>query len=319
VIDPPSRIRRLTASWEPRFREEFLAVVDELRTQVPMRDLEDLLARGRFEDAVGELRRASERLGAVWVDAFIGAGAATAGFLGQGLAIAHVSFGATAPRAATLMRQNALRIADALTESGRASARAAITRGLATGANPREVARAFRDSIGLTDAQAAAVENYRRMLQEGDGDALRRELRDARSDRSVRRAMADGEPLPQAQVDQMVERYRQNMLAARADAIAQDEALGAVNEGSAEAYAQLQDAGDLGGFDVVRTWHTTGDGRVRDSHAGMEGQQRPLGVPFTTGAGYQIMHPHDSSAPASEVVNCRCALGAEVVPAGEAA
>lgn len=56
---------------------------------------------------------------------------------------------------------------------------------------------------------------------------------------------------------------------------------------------------------LQKRWVATGDSRTRKSHLDAHGQIRDVGKPFDVG-GVEMMFPHDPSAPAKEVVNCRC-------------
>ncbi|MBU5470138.1 phage head morphogenesis protein [Falcatimonas sp. MSJ-15] len=58
------------------------------------------------------------------------------------------------------------------------------------------------------------------------------------------------------------------------------------------------------GADIVKQWSAALDGRTRESHRRVDGEIRELDEPFSNG----LMIPGDHEAPASEVVNCRCAL-----------
>lgn len=58
------------------------------------------------------------------------------------------------------------------------------------------------------------------------------------------------------------------------------------------------------GADVVKQWDSTMDSRTRQSHQAVDGEIRELDEHFSNG----LLCPADSSAPAREVVNCRCAL-----------
>lgn len=61
-------------------------------------------------------------------------------------------------------------------------------------------------------------------------------------------------------------------------------------------------------FDVpARLWITQQDDRVRASHIPMQGQCRPYGQAFVSGAGNYIRYPGDGDAPISEIILCRCA------------
>ena len=65
----------------------------------------------------------------------------------------------------------------------------------------------------------------------------------------------------------------------------------------------LYDAREAGA-DVVKQWDATLDKRTRRSHARCDGEIRELDDTFGNG----LMCPGDPKGPASEVVNCRCAL-----------
>ena len=86
----------------------------------------------------------------------------------------------------------------------------------------------------------------------------------------------------------------------RALTIARTEANGLANETSIDA---MRNSGVVS----AKRWYTVGGARTRESHAAAGGQEVPLSGKFTVG-GVQMDHPHDPSAPAREVVNCRCRM-----------
>ena len=61
------------------------------------------------------------------------------------------------------------------------------------------------------------------------------------------------------------------------------------------------------GIELEKEWLATPDSRVRDSHSAADGQRVGLRDPFTVG-GYSAQYPGDPSLPASERVQCRCAV-----------
>lgn len=114
-------------------------------------------------------------------------------------------------------------------------------------------------------------------------------------------------------------RARTSRLLNRPDLIADQEfrlnssavALGEVNAalffGRHQLIHQLIDRNLLLPNWVSRRWVTNRDEFARASHLSLHGQVRPWGLPFSSPVtGASLMHPHDSAAPASEVVNCRC-------------
>jgi len=216
-------------------------------------------------------------------------------------------FNATNVRAVSEMQRNRTRMITAITEDQRTAVRAALADGVSRGLNPRAQARLFRDTIGLTGQQEAAVRNYRTLLETGDRAALERALRDRRFDRSVTSALEGlREPLTGDEVDRMVGRYSERWLKFRAETIARTEALGAANAGSHEMFMQAVENGTLDGNALEREWNTKLDGRERPWHRDMNGQKRGIEEPFVSGHGVSLRYPLDMGAPADEVIMCRC-------------
>lgn len=61
------------------------------------------------------------------------------------------------------------------------------------------------------------------------------------------------------------------------------------------------------GFNVLKTWHTVGDDRVRDTHVDLEGVAIPRGEEFHTIDGDHALYPGGFEN-AENNVNCRCWL-----------
>lgn len=318
---PPEEIERLLAQAEPRFRAAWLAVLVQIRDARTIEQLAELLGAGRIDEAMRVFDAAAQRLGAVWNDEFVAAGAATAtsiegefGRIGRGEVV--VDFDRVNTRAVRAMQENNLRLVSEFSDQQRRATRQALIRGVTAGANPREQARAFRDSIGLTTRQERAVDNYRRALRDLDGAALSRRLRDRRFDGTVRRAIREGEPLSEAQIDRMVRRYRERFRKHRAEVIARTESLRSVHRGSREMFEQSIESGLLSADQLTREWNTAGDGRVRDfsggaqtSHQSMQGQKQVgMDEPFVSGAGNRALIPTEFGV-GFEDIQCRCVVG----------
>ncbi len=169
-----------------------------------------------------------------------------------------------------------------------------------------QVARDIRQYIGLTERQAQAVRNYRRMLEDGDGQALQRQLRDRRFDSSVRRHVAGDRALSNEQVDRLVDRYAQRYLRYRADTIARTEAKRSLGAGNQLLWNQSVDAGKVAEADVTKTWITVGDHKVRPFHQELNKNVVGLNEKFTCSGG-DIMYPGDPGADTGMTINCRCA------------
>jgi len=319
VQDPIDRIEALIAGAEARFQVEFLLVIQAIRDTINLDDLADLLSQGRFAEAFGVVGDAAARLGTVATETYVNAGASTGDFLTSEVDEIVIGFDATNERAVRAMRENRLRLVSNFTEQQRRATQQALIDGIQRGANPREIARLFRDSIGLTPRQEQWVRNYERALRELDRAALARELRDRRFDPTVERAIARGEPLTDAQIQRMVERYRQRALTLRAETIARTEALRVTHEGIDEMYEQAIDSGVLNRDQLIREWNTAGDERVRDfatgsqtSHRTMHHQTRLVGEPFASGAGNLTLHP-GAFGVANEDINCRCIVTTRIL------
>jgi len=81
---------------------------------------------------------------------------------------------------------------------------------------------------------------------------------------------------------------------ARAVTIARTETGFVMSKGRFESYKQ---AGTN-----IKIWVAVIDSRTRDSHAMLDGEERPLDMPFSNG----LMYPREFGASAEEVINCRC-------------
>jgi hypothetical protein len=301
-----ARIEALLSRAEDIFRQRFLAAIAQIRNSVSVARLEELLSFGQFEEALIEAEVAATNIANAYVTAYVLAAEDVMGFISSSLGIT-IRFDQVNVRAVNEMRENTLRLIREFTSGQRATTRAALVEGIRAGLNPRAQAELFRQSIGLTVNQMRAVANFRRALESNSAIALQRVLRDRRFDPAIQRALNAGEPLSQAQIDRMVQRYYENSIAHRARVIARTESLGAVHLGSDAGFAQAIEAG-LIDPDLSQTWHTAGDGRVRHpAHTFMNGQVRPFGQPFVSGIGGLLRYPGDSRASAADTVQCRCA------------
>jgi len=110
-------------------------------------------------------------------------------------------------------------------------------------------------------------------------------------------------PDVQDQIEQLFTDTGQQRWKNRARTVARTEVVGAYNGGLHDAFQMLTEIDDETQY--VHRWLATEDQRTRPDHREADGQVRPWGVAFTVG-GFSMMHPHDPSAPAKEVVNCRC-------------
>lgn len=312
-VDPVERLIRLLDKAEPQLARRFVAVLRDMKNSYDLSDLERLIAQGRYNEALATLEARAGIFGSAVNSVFVLAGQDTARFMQNVLGIV-IDFNQVNSRAVSRMSQSRLRLVREFTQEQRRATQLALVDGINRGANPRQQARAFVDSIGLTQQQQQSVNNFRRLLETNSRDALTRRLRDRRFDPTLENAIASDTPLTGDQIDRMVQRYGERFLQYRSRVIARTEALRSVHEGNDEMYQQAFDTGDLSPDEVTQTWITARDERVRRSHAAMHGQQQPVGQPFRSGNGYLLMYPGDGSAPASETVQCRCSVTTRIGP-----
>lgn len=213
-----------------------------------------------------------------------------------------------APEAVTDLTAARAELVTQLTTSADGALDAVVAQAMSGRWSMQTLARALRETIGLAPRQAAAVENFRRLLEQGDRAALDRLLRDRRFDASIARAIS-GQALEPAKIDRMVARYAERMRRHRAHTIARTETLRAANAGRREAWRQR--AARRGG-EARRFWLTAADERVCPICRAIP-LMNPLGValdePYASPAGPVKASPQHPV--------CRCTERFEM--AGEAA
>lgn len=303
-------IERVLASLEARFRDGWVTAMDQIRRDLSLKVLAEAVQTGGERRAVA---LAATRVGQWFQDQWISGMylAATSEVAALRRAGVNTAFDGTARHALAALARNRLRLVQAFTQQQTEAGLNAVARALEEGKNPIAVARDFRDAIGLAPRQEAAVANFRRLLSEGSGEALTRDLRDHRFDSTIRNATAEA-PLTRDQIDKMVDRYRERWLKYRAEMIARTEALRALNAGQYSALLQAVEEGSLPEEAIERTWRTARDERVRGSHRPMHGQKRKLREPFVSGNGNLVLYPGDESAEAEETIHCRCTATTEL-------
>lgn len=305
--DSAERIRREASKLEGPMQTVFLQALNVIKDDTTLDELALLLAAGNIQEALRTLDLAGELIANVFVEGVFSSAEATVAWISSTALLTPAVFNRLDNVVLQALQTSRLEIIRDFTATQRETILAALSEAAERGQNPRQTAQAFRDALGLTPDQHTAIRNYRTFLERGDREALRRELRDRRSDRLIERLTGAGEPIPPATIDRLVDHYRQRQLRFRAERIARTESLAAANIGSFEAYEQLLRNGNIDGDEIFRTWNTSVDGRERPSHLNLDGQTKGPGEVFQ-GFNGTLRHPHDPRAPASERVNCRCAL-----------
>ena len=307
-------IRRILRQQERRIGEFFRLAIDEYLDDLRTGQIIELLERGRIRDALESLTQIAQATSNASQLAFLAGAEATAAYIQSGNRVT-IGFDQTNQRALSIMNRNKLQFIRGFDDAQRRATLAALQAGINDGFGPRQIARQFRGSIGLTEEMQRAVDNYRRLLQRiGAGDipthlqreAFSRKLRDRRHDPRLARAIREETSLSKTEIDKMVERYRQNSIKRRAENIARTEALSGVHGGQD---AALDDA--IGNKSILRDeikqkWNTGQDGRQRDAHQELHLTSVPWGEPWVNSIG-PIYYPGDRSAAVGNIINCRCA------------
>ena len=309
-------------------RDAFLRAFDAVRTAAQVSQIVEMLERGRIEEAIDALRLEPEFFGPLHE------AMRASQIEGGAIALATVKvrdpydgsrfilgFDGRHIRAEQWVGDKSSKLIAEIIEDQRDMARAVIRDGLEAGRAPRNVAlemvgRVNRATgkreggfIGLTSQQAVWVQKAEEQLRGLDRGYLKRAARDKRFDGTVQKAIAAGKPLAEADIRRIVTRYKDRLLKARADLIAENETLTAMRAGQMEGIRQLVDSGKVRSDQVEREWSDTGDMRTRHDHRVMRGQKvRGVDVPFTFPDGTQAMFPGDVSlgSPARNTIRCRC-------------
>lgn len=237
---------------------------------------------------------------------------------------ARIRFDIRNEQAERWLREQSSGFVTRVVEQQREAIRITVESGTRLGQGPRRTAldiagridrtgRRKGGIVGLNSEQAQYVANAREQLRSGDPATMQQYLnrtrRDRRFDGIVRRAIAEERAVSQADVDRLTGRYGARLLEKRGEDIARTEAMQGFNSARDQAWEQSIEEGNIARENVRKTWQTAGpDGRRRDTHIAMQGQQVRHGEPFTSPSGARLLHPGDTSlgAPASEIVDCRC-------------
>lgn len=225
------------------------------------------------------------------------------------------------PRAERWLSTNSSRLITELVDDQRAMARQVLTSGLQAGRAPRNVAldmigridprtgNRVGGFIGTTSKQAEWITNARAELERLDPNYFTRKLRDRRFDGAIERAMAEGKPLTQQQIDRAITQMQARTQRYRGETIARTESIDALRAGQRESIRQAVEVGEIDPRDAKKSWDSSGeDGKTRETHLQADRDYKdgiPLDQMFIVG-GEPMIGPGDASASAANRVNCRC-------------
>jgi hypothetical protein len=84
---------------------------------------------------------------------------------------------------------------------------------------------------------------------------------------------------------------------------------GAENRGRNDSYKQLEENGLV----LKKVWMATPDGRTRDWHIDMDGQEVGIHENFIDGLGNELEYPGDPGGDPATIYNCRCTMVTDVL------
>ena len=314
------RIKELLTRYDREIERAFLAAIVASRQSVDIRALEAALGAGDLGRAV-ELLRINQALLFPLDQAISAAYVAGGQMIAAGIPASAgvLGFDGRAVRAEQWARQHVGGLIREVTAEQVSVVRAAITAQIEAGRGPRAIITEIVGRvtpqgrrggiIGLTERQAGYAANARAELESLSRNYFTRTRRDRRFDRMVDKAIREGKPLSAADVDRITGRYRDRLLAYRAETVARTESITALRAGRDEGIRQAVEQGIIAENRVKRVWDATGDARTRPDHAAMHGTEVDgLDAPFVLPDGSQMMHPGDTSrgAAADQTINCRC-------------
>jgi hypothetical protein len=270
-------IQRIADHLAPAMRRQFLDAVRQLQGRISVEDLARAVAQGHVTPQIAEtidahlpnaLAPAIETVNRV----FEAAAVATAAQVSTQFKLS-ARFDTTNPFMVEAAGENAARMVTGVTEETQGAIRRVISRAFTDGIDAEAAGRLIRPMVGLTERQALAVLNYHSELVDSG--------------------------LTTDRVHALATRYSGKLLNQRALTIARTETMAASNAGQHASWDQAVEDGYLPP-DAFKKWIVTPDDRLCRRCLVLQGQQVPMGQPFSTDRGpldAPPLHP-----------NCRCAM-----------
>ena len=314
------QIREMLDKLYGPIRTAFLDVVGRIKTRVQLQ----AAARAIERNDINALYRAAGYRGNPWAEltesirrAYIEGGTFTmSADLPKSIAM---DFNFTSPAAEAWLAEHSSNLITYITYEQQQAVQEVLLAGVNAGRNPRSIAldivgridartqRRTGGIIGLNAPQTEAAINARQQLEDLDSAYFQRVRRDRRYDSMVRKAIANDEPLSQADINRIVGRYEDRLLELRGTTIGRTEALQAFNASADESLRQVVEEGLAAPQDAKRIWVHSGNDNERPGHLALSGTAVGLDEPWTNPeTGVSLMHPGEG--PASETINCRCGV-----------
>lgn len=325
---------QLLAELEPRIRAGFMASVTDLTANVNWRDLLANLEAGNVEGAIAALnispaawQQYSEAVSAAYAAS---GSAAAAQIRAIGIGAIGTRFNMMNPRAEQWIRENVGESIVGFVREEIDSARRTIAAGYQLGKGPRDIAtdlagrvvggRRQGGILGLDAPRAERLLTVTEAMKTAEGVqslviehrsgalSLRYKVNKATADR-ILNAYRKGEAVPEAQRAISERQYRNALLKARADTVAETEVGNAVLSAKDEAFRQTLDQEGIRPDQIKKTWrHGRGATQYhRPDHLAMSGTTVVgIDTPFVFEDGARLQYAHDPAGGAKHTIRCAC-------------
>lgn len=327
---------QLIAELGPEIHRAFMASVTDLQSNVDWVLLLDALKNHDIEWAIKALNidsAAWTEYSSTMTEVYAKAGASTAAQIVQlGIGGVGIRFRMTDPRAQAWIAENVANKVVGFTNEQIVIARSMMENGFMKGAHPhtmaidlagRAVGRSKARAGGILGLDAPRAERLQKVVDgmrtpEGvrslviehiDGTASVKYKVNKATEQRILRAYRKGEAVPEAERAISERQYRNALLKARADTIAETETANAVMSARNEQWQQLAESKGLDKSSIIKTWrHRRGASEYhRPDHRAMSGKSvRGLDTPFKFPDGTLMQHAHDPDGGAKHVIKCGC-------------
>lgn len=296
----------ISDKYDARIHEALDVVWENVRRSESLANLEYIIETQGIVGLLPILETLPDELSAqlrpVIEDAIAESGRVVVQVLPKAAVTGPVVFSLVTPQVSTYINNYVGQLIREVSDETVKAVQIAVNQGVVTGRNPRQIARDFRSSIGLTTRQEMTVQRLRSALEKGEAGYVN-SLTTVTD--SAKNAVSAGK-LSQAKIDQIIEQTRLRYVKQRTETIARTESLRATSVGQDLAIRQGQVTGAISN-ELLKRWLYRKDGRTRDAHisTGETNGWIPMNRPFSTPLG-PLMFPRDPNGSAANVINCRC-------------
>ena len=333
---------QLIAELQPEIKRGFVASVTDLSAQVDWRRLLENLEAGNIEGAIAALNispAAWSEYSASVTNAYATSGSAVAAQIQQaGIGSIGTRFNMTNPRAEAWMRENVGGSITGFVREQIEVARTVIAEGYAAGKGPRNIGTDLVGRVerpggarqgGVMGLDAPRDQRLRKVVDgmqtpEGvqslvikhqNGNlSLRYKVNKSTANR-ILSAYRKGEAVPEAQRLTSERKYRNALLQARGDTVAQTETANAVLAARDEEWRQVMESEGIQPNQILKTWRHARGVTIyhREDHLAMSGTTvRGIDTPFQFPDGVRMQYAHDPAGGAKHNVNCACSVDYQV-------